>query len=153
MNSSDNVDPLENLIDFADSKSSWKKDDRLREFIDQNEYVYNRVKKIKFKELVCVYEFVEDYTPYSTQHNIKGAEFNNVFVVLDNGGWRNYNFEYLFASTSGKESVINRTQKLFYVCCSRSKKNLGVFFHQPSPVAIAKAKAWFGEENVHLIDT
>ncbi len=65
MNSSDNVDPLENLIDFADSKSSWKKDDRLREFIDQNEYVYNRVKKIKFKELVCVYEFVEDYTPYS----------------------------------------------------------------------------------------
>ena len=144
---------IENVIDFADSKSIWKKDDRLREFIYQNEYVYNRVKKIKFKELVCVYEFVEDYTPYSTQHNIKGAEFNNVFVVLDNGGWRNYNFEYLFASTSGKESVINRTQKLFYVCCSRSKKNLVVFFHQPSLLAIAKAKEWFGKENVHSIDT
>lgn len=144
---------IEDVIDFADSKCIWKKDDSFREFISQKEYVYNRVKKVKFKELVCVYEFVEDYTPYSTQHNIKGAEFNNVFVVLDNGGWRNYNFEYLFANTPGKESVINRTQKLFYVCCSRSKKNLFVFFHQPSTVAITKAKEWFGEENVHLIDS
>lgn len=142
---------IEEVIGFADNTGIWRKDDRLKEFIEEKEYVFNRVMKVKFKELVCVYKFIEDYTPYSTQHNIKGAEFDNVFVVLDNGGWRNYNFEYLFTST-GNESVINRTQKLFYVCCSRSKKKLVVFFHKPSMGAIAKAKSWFGLENVHLVD-
>jgi len=143
---------IEEIINFAHDTGIWRKDDHMTEFIKEKEYVFNRVIKVKFKEFVRVYEFIEDYTPFSTQHNIKGAEFDNVFVVLDNGGWRNYNFEYLFANTPGKESVIKRTQKLFYVCCSRSKKNLVVFFHQPSLIAVTKAKVWFGEENVHLID-
>jgi DNA helicase-2/ATP-dependent DNA helicase PcrA len=140
------------VIDFAHDTGVWKKDDQITEFIQEKEYVYNRVVKVKFKEIICVYEYIEGYTPYSTQHNIKGTEFDNVFVVLDNGGWRNYNFEYLFVDTPGKESVINRTQKLFYVCCSRSKKNLIVFFHKPIADVIAKAEGWFGKENVHLVD-
>jgi hypothetical protein len=52
------------------------------------------------------------FTPYSTQHGIKGAEFDNVFVILDNGRWNQYNFQYLFEETTGKESVIERTQKI-----------------------------------------
>ena len=61
---------------------------------------------------------------FSTQHNIKGAEFDNVFLVLDNGNWSQYNFEYLFDNRTDKESVLERTRKIFYVCCTRAKKNL-----------------------------
>ncbi|SGZ76633.1 hypothetical protein BTHERMOSOX_1445 [Bathymodiolus thermophilus thioautotrophic gill symbiont] len=37
---------------------------------------------------------------------------------------------------------------MFYVCCSRAKKNLIVFYHQPGGIALTKAKEWFGPENV-----
>jgi DNA helicase-2/ATP-dependent DNA helicase PcrA len=49
---------------------------------------------------------------------------------------------------SGTQSVLERTQKIFYVCCTRAKENLAVFYHNPSAQVIMKAKEWFGEENV-----
>ncbi|SHG67662.1 DNA helicase-2 / ATP-dependent DNA helicase PcrA [Fodinibius roseus] len=139
---------IEEVIEFADSSGIWKKDDRFNNFVQNKEYIYKRVREVKFKEVINLYNYVEAYTPYSTQHNIKGAEFDSVFVVLDNGGWNMYNFEYLFEG-NGKNSVIERTQKLFYVCCSRAKKNLVVLFQEPSEEVLETASAWFGEENVH----
>ena len=47
-----------------------------------------------------------------------------------------------------KESVIERTTKMFYVCCSRVKKNLVVFYHKPSSKVLEKAKNWFGSDNL-----
>lgn len=138
---------IEEVIDFADQNRIWSKDDKLTEFIAENEYVWNRVKKVKYQELCNLYDFVEGFTPYSTQHNIKGAEFDNVFVVLDNGRWNDYNFKNLFLGT-GTDTVLKRTQKIFYVCCTRTKRNLVVFFHKPETGVIAKAKTWFGEKNV-----
>lgn len=73
------------------------------------------------------------------------------FVILDNGRWNQYNFKYLFEATREKESVIERTQKMFYVCCSRTKKNLVVFYHKPSDAVLAKAKGWFGNGNVQEV--
>lgn len=143
---------IETVIDYADQMGVWKKDDKFQEFCDTRSYVYSRVKSVKYTELINLYEYIEDHTPYSTQHGIKGAEFNNVLVVLDNGGWNNYNFVYLFENTPGKESVIARTSKLFYVCCSRAKQNLIVYFNKPTAGAIEKAKIWFGPENVINLD-
>jgi DNA helicase-2/ATP-dependent DNA helicase PcrA len=67
---------------------------------------------------------------------------------LDNGKWNDYNFEYLFTDRTDKASVLQRTQKIFYVCCTRSKERLAVYYHSPSNEVIDKAKEWFGEENV-----
>jgi DNA helicase II / ATP-dependent DNA helicase PcrA len=139
---------IEEVIEYADEKNIWKKDGRLNQFIKEKEYVYNRVKRIKYQEIVNLFNYVEGYTLYSTQHNIKGDEFDNVFLVLDNGGWNNYNFEYLFNNRTDKASVLKRTQQIFYVCCSRAKKNLVVFYDQPSDSTIKQAKEWFGNENV-----
>lgn len=127
-------------------------DDRLLKFQLDKEYLYNRVKEVKFKEFQELYKYLEGHTPFSTQHKTKGAEFDNVLVSLDNGGWNKYDFEGLFTG-SGSESVRVRTAKLFYVCCTRSKENLAVFFHEPSPQVITQAKAWFGEENVINLDS
>jgi DNA helicase-2/ATP-dependent DNA helicase PcrA len=90
---------------------------------------------------------LEGYTPFSTQHKTKGTEFNNVLVVLNNANWNKYNFENLFLG-NGKDSVLSRTQKIFYVCCTRTKENLAVYYNNPNEKVIAKAKEWFGEKNV-----
>jgi DNA helicase-2/ATP-dependent DNA helicase PcrA len=142
---------IESVVNFADEKGIVKKDDNFTNFVNENQYVYNRIKSLPFTEIVNLYKFEEDLTPYSTQHGIKGAEFDNVFVILDNGRWNQYNFQYLFEETTGKESVIERTQKMFYVCCSRAKKNLVVFYHKPSNNVLTKAKDWFGRGNVQEV--
>lgn len=142
---------VEDVIIDADTKGICVIDESLQKFIDEKGYIYNQVKTVKFSEFQKLYQYLEGKTPFSTQHKTKGAEFNNVLVILDNGGWRNYNFENLFLNT-GTESVLERTKKLFYVCCTRSKETLAVFFHNPSGEIIRQAKVWFGEENVINLD-
>jgi len=143
---SDNT--IEEVIEFADENLICKKDDRLNTFIQNNQYLYERVKQIKFNQFQKLFYYLEGFTPFSTQHKIKGAEFDNVFVLLDNGDWSKYNFEYLFTDRTDKASVLNRTQKIFYVCCTRAKENLAVYYQAPSAAVIQKAKNWFGEKNV-----
>ncbi len=143
---------IEEVIEYAHEKGIAKKDDKLERFIEKNRYLYNRVKNLPFKEFQNLFNYLEGYTPFSTQHKIKGAEFDNVLVVLDNGKWNKYNFEYLFTE-SGSESVRHRTQKIFYVCCTRAKKNLAVFYNNPSTTVIEKAKEWFGNNNIQVINT
>lgn len=141
---------IEEVINFADDKNIVKKDDDFNNFVKEDTYIYDRVKQLPFKEIIKLYNFEEDLTPYSTQHGIKGAEFDNVFVILDNGKWNKYNFKYLFEETSDKESIIERTKKMFYVCCSRTKNNLVVFYHKPSDIVLDMARYWFEKDN--LID-
>jgi len=141
---------IEEVVNFADDKNIAKKDDNFNNFVKENTYIYDRVKQLPFEEIINLYNFEEDLTPYSTQHGIKGAEFDNVFVILDNGKWNQYNFQYLFEETSDKESIIERTKKMFYVCCSRAKNNLVVFYHKPSSKVLDMAQHWFEKDN--LID-
>lgn len=143
-------DTIEKFIDLADELGICKKDDRFNEFIDANEYLYERVKRLQYLEFQNLFNYIEGYTPFSTQHKVKGAEFDNVLVILDNGKWNQYNFENLF-TCAGSESVLKRTQKIFYVCCTRAKEKLYVYYCEPSNAVIDKAKEWFGEENVKNI--
>ncbi|WP_128331123.1 UvrD-helicase domain-containing protein [Apibacter sp. HY039] len=138
---------VEEVINDAHEKGICLIDDKLTTFKEENPYLYNQVKDVEYHEFQKLYKYLEGQTPFSTQHKTKGAEFNNVLVILDNGGWNNYNFEKMFLGTA-TASVLVRTQKIFYVCCTRAKENLGVFFHNPSVQVIAKAKEWFGDENV-----
>lgn len=143
---------IEEVIIDANRKKICLIDDKLNDFKSKKEYLYSRVKDVKFSEFQKLYEYLEGKTPFSTQHKTKGAEFNNVLVILDNGGWNNYNFEKMFLGTASP-SVEERTRKIFYVCCTRAKENLAVFFHDPNKQVIEKGKEWFGDENVINVDT
>ena len=138
---------IEEIITDANEKGICMIDDKLIDFKEKKEYLYNRVKDVKFSEFQKLYEYLEGQTPFSTQHKTKGAEFDNVLVILDNGGWNNYSFEKMFLGTASP-SVGERTKKIFYVCCTRAKENLAVFFHNPNAQVITKAKEWFNEQNV-----
>lgn len=141
---------IEEIIGEAHEKGITIVDDKLHDFKTKHEYLYDRVKQIKYSEFQNLFQYLEGRTPFSTQHKTKGTEFDNVLVVLDNGGWNKYNFENLFLNT-GTPTVLERTQKIFYVCCTRAKENLAVFYHSPKPEVINRANAWFGSANVYEI--
>ena len=139
---------IEEVINDAHEMHICLIDEKLERFKLEKGYVYDRVKAIKYSEFQKLYEYLEGKTPFSTQHKTKGAEFDNVLVVLDNGGWNNYNFESVFVDNRKSETVKSRSLKIFYVCCTRTKENLAVFYHMPSVNVIAKAQEWFGADNV-----
>ncbi len=123
---------IEDVINKADFYGICKIDDKLERFITEKEYIFNRVKEIKFSDFQNLYNYLEGITPFSTQHKTKGAEFDNVLVILDNGGWNNnYNFDKMFTGEE-TDSVVIRTKKIFYVCCTRAKQNLAIYFNNPS---------------------
>ncbi|WP_457938426.1 UvrD-helicase domain-containing protein [Mesorhizobium sp. 10J20-29] len=142
--------PIVEVIDYADKHGLVRKDDAFTNFMIRKPYLFNRVTQVKCASYLALYEYLEGRTTYSTQHKIKGREFDRVLVVLDSGGWNKYNFNYLFEG-SGTDSVRERTEKLFYVCCTRSKDSLAVYFRDPSLKVIARAKEWFGDGNVIAI--
>lgn len=139
---------IDEAIELADKLQVVIKDDKLNDFIEENKEQYEKVKDISYDELVNLFEYRDQHSPYSTQHGVKGAEFKNVFVILDNGKWNQYNFDYLFENRTDKESIVERTRKIFYVCCSRVKNNLVVFYPDPNETVLNQAREWFGQENV-----
>jgi DNA helicase-2/ATP-dependent DNA helicase PcrA len=138
---------IDEVISLAHELGLCLIDDRIERFRIEAEYLYDRVKVLPYSQFRALFRYVEGHTPFSTQHKTKGREFKNVLVVMDNGKWNDYNFKTLFIG-GGSESVLKRTQKIFYVCCTRAMDNLAVFYHEPIPAVIAKAREWFGAENV-----
>lgn len=139
------------VIALASQLNLVVEDDKLERFQTSRNYVYRQVCQIPYQQFRKLYQYLEGYTPFSTQHKTKGAEYPNILVVLNNGQWNQYNFNYLFEE-NGNENVRHRTEKIFYVCCTRAKENLAVFFHQPSANVIEKASKWFGVDNIVNLD-
>lgn len=99
--------------------------------------------------------YMKDESPYDTHQGIKGAEFKRVMVVLDDeeGSAHNqFSYEKLLklkalSATDIKnqeqniDSAVERTRRLFYVCCSRALKDLAVvLFTQDVSKAISTIK-------------
>lgn len=139
------------IINLADEKGLIKKDDRMENFVKTRPYIFDQVAKLPFSQFQSLFKYLEGQTPFSTQHKTKGREYDNVLVVMDNGQWNSYNFDYLFTG-EGKDTVIERTRKIVYVCCTRARINLALFYHNPSPDVLDKAKSWFGENNLVDLD-
>ena len=139
------------VIEYANESGLCIKDDNINGFIEKNQYLYNRVSKVKYSEFVNLYEYLEGYSPLSTQHKIKGEQYKNVLVILDNGNWNDYNFEYLLNQSHPRcnPNVLKRTKKLFYVCCTRAMDNLVVYCENPTPEMIENAKQLFGTKNCY----
>lgn len=112
------------------------------------------VRQAPYQELVQLAEFIDGQTPFATQHSVKGAEFDNVIVVLG-GGWNHYNWPQLLellatgAITAKNEKGYYRARNLFYVSVSRPKKRLAVLATQTmSSSALQTAEKLFGPDNL-----
>lgn len=113
-------------------------------------------------------KYIEKLSPFATQQGIKGAEFDKVIVVVDDQEGRTNTFSYgkYFGVTkpsdtdranmaAGKDSVIDRTRRLFYVCCSRALSDLAVVIFAEDTVLMREAllaKGFFEPECIHIFD-
>jgi len=104
---------------------------------------------------------------FSTHQGVKGLEFERVMVVLDDESSKGFLFKYekLFGAIElsqtdidnedqGKDSVISRTRRLFYVTCSRAEKSLAIVAYSQDPQAVkshALASKWFNEDEISLL--
>lgn len=95
-------------------------------------------------ELWAYRKYIEEESPFATQQGVKGAQFERVLVVLDEEEGSHSHFSYgkyfEFVPLSEKDeenieagidSVLDRTRRLFYVCCSRAVKDLAVVIFTP----------------------
>lgn len=96
--------------------------------------------EVRASEFIPYASYISENTPYETQHGIKGAEFDRVMVILDDdegSSQRAYSYEKLLGIKppsatdernidEGKDNAPARTNRLFYVACSRAKKDLAI---------------------------
>lgn len=141
---------ISEVIDLADSLGICVKDDKLNSYIGSNPYLWLRIKEVSYKEARNVYDYRIGNKPFSTQHKTKGLEYNNVLVILKSN-WSNYDFASLFYDNGKKESIVQRTKKLFYVCCTRAKECLVVYYPSASNQVVEGAKKMFGEGNIYKV--
>jgi DNA helicase-2/ATP-dependent DNA helicase PcrA len=133
------VEASEEEIEEADKKFAEK----IRKLRDTN-----------YSEVINLYNYIEERTPFSTKHGVKGAEFDEVLLVCGRG-WNHYDWNKLLewfkagGAPKGKEDAFERNRNLFYVSCSRAKKRLALLFTQKlSNSALIQAEYLFGKENI-----
>lgn len=89
--------------------------------------------ELEYSQFVSAINFLYPDSDFSTEHGVKGEEYDNVIFVISKG-WNQYQFEkYIPMITgderipTGKDNAFERNRNLFYVCCSRSKKKIDFF--------------------------
>ena len=137
------------VIELAEEHELISKDDLFTNFINnKGYYLWSRLKIMPFQEYVNSIDYLREYVSVITQHKVKGSEYENVLVLLDNGKWNQYNFDTLFGKGSSNENVQNRTKRLFYVAITRAMKNLIVYMPSNDRQIIEKAKDYFEQSDI-----
>ena len=109
-------------------------------------------------------DYVNQRSRFDTHQGVKDLEFNRVMVIIDDSEAKGFLFSYdkLFGvkelsdtdlknKDNGKETSIERTQRLFYVTCTRAKNSLAVVMYTNNPERVkteAIRKGWFEENEI-----
>lgn len=117
------------------------------------------LRAVRYQEIVALCRYLSGHSPFETKHSVKGAEFENVLVVIGRG-WNRYNFNEMFELASqgaripdDRMAAFERNRNLFYVTCSRPKRRLAVLFTQElSNTAKRTVEKWFTTDNVEALN-
>lgn len=92
---------------------------------------------LDYSQFRAAIEFLYPEAEFSTEHGVKGEEYDNVVFVISKG-WNQYQFETYAPMITGRTPIPNgkqtsyeRNRNLFYVCCSRPRKRLFFFVSVP----------------------
>lgn len=158
-----------NLISFDDRYNELLENYALAQKIDESlpDNAALRFMQCEAKELSGYKKYLEKLSPFATQQGIKGTEFNKVLVVVDDLEGKSPAFSYgkYFGSiplsetdeqniAENKDSVISRTRRLFYVCCSRALSDLAVVIFAEDTEQMRNTiieKNYFDLDNVHVL--
>ncbi|MDR3622469.1 MAG: UvrD-helicase domain-containing protein [Paludisphaera borealis] len=114
------------------------------------------------------YQYVNNESPFSTQQGVKGAQFDRVLVVIDDDAASHVQFSYdkylglkplsdkeESNRSQGGETTVERTRRLFYVCCTRALKDLVVVLFTENVEAARRQISLlqlFPDDAIHLGD-
>lgn len=158
------VSSISSILSFVWDNEICSKAARITQYEDRTDFnkethkqkrdeFLNALTLIPFRELLNFYDYLNDTSPFCTEHSTKGAEFDNVILIIDNSTWKQqYKVSTLFGSSDHIDERIERTLKLFYVAISRARNNLIVVHKNPTPDSITGAKELFGEDNVQPLE-
>ncbi|WP_195564524.1 UvrD-helicase domain-containing protein [Bacteroides xylanisolvens] len=109
-------------------------------------------------------DYVNHRSQFDTHQGVKGLEFDRVMVIIDDSEIKGFLFSYdkLFGvkdlsnvdlknKENGKETSIERTQRLFYVTCTRAKNSLAVVMYTNNSERVKTEtirKGWFEENEI-----
>jgi len=124
--------------------------------IDKEDWLVDEFFNMHLDKIEPYAAFINDNTPYSTQHGVKGEEYKNVVVVYDDieAAWNLYSFtKMLVPELSGNptEGQLDRSTRLAYVSFSRAVENLRILLFTPDPKgtkSILIEKSLFQEDQV-----
>ncbi|MER5959449.1 UvrD-helicase domain-containing protein [Streptomyces sp. NPDC001893] len=130
-------------------RERWRTATDLEERDQRRADFANNLRSVSYQEVISVTRFIDELTPFSTQHGVKGDEFENVLVAVDDRAWTNYSIGKMLAGTD-KADRTERSRNLFYVCCSRAQRGLAVVFINDVPKgAEPTLRNWFASGTVH----
>lgn len=150
------------------SDGFMKNEDLLREYMDnptepEDEEAEKRIKRyrhfislrdVPYKQVIAFNKYLNEQTPFSTNHKVKGLQYDNVLVVVSQS-WNKYNFNkmlewgYEDQVPNDKRKFFIQNRNLFYVACSRPKKRLVLLFVRSlSDTASNRLDEWFGQANI-----
>ncbi|MDH3069474.1 AAA family ATPase [Akkermansia sp. N21169] len=85
---------------------------------------------IPYHEFLAAISFLRPDAFFSTEHGVKGEEYDYVIFVVGRG-WTHYQFDKIMSQQPSEDPTYVRNRNLFYVCCSRPKKKLIIFVTVP----------------------
>ncbi|MEZ9494288.1 UvrD-helicase domain-containing protein, partial [Vibrio splendidus] len=111
--------------------------------------------------------YINEDLGYGTHQGVKGLEFERVMAIMDDSSANGFLFRYekLFGAqelsqtdirnqSEGKDSVLSRTRRLFYVICSRAEKSLAVVAYTKDPEAVKRKSlesGWFTKDEIEMM--
>lgn len=122
---------------------------------------------LPFKQIERYFQYANNETAFTTHQGVKGLEYSRVMVIIDEKSTKGslFSYEKLFGAKplserdkeniqQGKESVKDRTMRLFYVCCTRAKHSLAILAYTDSPDAVKRTcidKGWFDNNEITIM--
>lgn len=106
--------------------------------LDKGDWLADALFQMTSEPLARYADYLANNSAFSTQHGVKGEEYDKVLVVYDDieAAWNQYNFnKVLTPLTAGEPTERQRsvTQKLAYVSFSRAKEDLRVLMFTADP--------------------
>ena len=126
-----------------------------------------RLMDVQWTEISRYRSYLDGQSSLATHQVVKGSEFKNVMVIMDDKAAAGNQFSYdkLFGATSltkadhdniknEKETSVDRTLRLLYVTCSRAEESLALVLWSANPEAALtqiRGSGWFFEDEVKVV--
>jgi DNA helicase-2/ATP-dependent DNA helicase PcrA len=146
--------------------SSLKNDDE-EENLSKRSIAWNQALLAPISHLANYALYINEELGYGTHQGVKGLEFDRVMAIMDDNSANGFLFRYekLFGAqelsqtdirnqSEGKDSVLSRTRRLFYVICSRAEKSLAVVAYTKDPKAVKRKSlesGWFTQDEIEMM--